>query len=413
LSDLECLFVRAGLSASTLVLRSYEWMCKRRAHHHYNQSVWDVRANKAFWFPKILFAFNRGTWQFSPTCLFRHKQKGELVESWSAQDAWLIKIMAEVLKALLSDLLSLQCYHIERGSKCLLRKTLMWIQQHGNQPIFVYKTDVKSYYQSIRHDIVMHQLADAGIKGPLLTLVWSYLTRLVDINATLTPVHRGIPKGCSLSPVLSALYLSRLDQVMEYRMRKGQLFYGRFQDDWVIMSTSRCVLKRAIRQQHKILQQLDLELRPEKTFMGYATKGFDFLGYRIQQIEPGVEETKAQCKRNKNTIQKNTKSHSPAKSSKDCKAKTPSPPSWASVGKRTPHTDPRQRSSETISRARIALSKTSLERFYKKRTWLYEQKATPDRLGAYTRKFEQWATGGFKGIAEVNFHRDPVCASPG
>jgi len=45
--------------------------------------------------------------------------------------------------------------------------------------------------------------------------------------------------------------------------------------------------------------------------------------------------------------------------------------------------------------------------------WLYEQKATSDRLGAYTRKFEQWTTGGFKEIAEVNFHHDPNYTSFG
>ena len=264
---------------------------------------------------------------------------------------------------------------------------MLLIEDNGNDPqVFVYKTDVHSYYQSIQHHILLDQLRQQGLAPSLLTLVWNYLTRLIDINAHLLQVRQGIPKGCSLSPVLSALYLSRLDQLMQHHMDRlesanGKIFYGRFQDDWVILATNRWTLKRAIRAQHKILQELKLDLRPEKTFIGYATKGFDFLEYRIQQVQPGLTKAKT-----RDTDAKNPNLH--------CKPKTASP-SKLVANKDTPKLSSlNKQSTETAPMVTVALSKTTLERFQKKRTRLYEQKASPERLGAYARRFEQWARAG-------------------
>jgi len=396
-------------SLSHLVERCYDWMCKRRAHHHHNQSIWDVMAKQSTWRQKILGACYHGRWQFSPTRFVKLGSDDECVELWSAEDAWLLKIIALMFKRLLSKVLSKHCYHVAGGSKCLLRKTLRWIQQHGtDQPLFVYKTDVRSYYQSIQHHILLHQLADLGISRHLLNLIWRYLTRLVDINANLVQVDRGIPKGCSLSPILSALYLTRLDQVMTSRRFEGKLFYGRFQDDWVILSTSRWALKRAIRQQHEILQQLNLELRPEKTFMGYATKGFDFLGYHIQQVCGGETTSKIQYHPQDNHLQQNTLA--PAqKHGEGYGAKTGISPRPERI-KSTPQSLPPQKSREVVT---ISLSKNTYDRFQKKRIRLYEQKATDNRLGAYIIRFEQWAKSGFNGIVEVKLPQGSAISMAG
>ena len=91
----------------------------------------------------------------------------------------------------------------------------------------------------------------------------------------------GIPKGGSLSPVLRALYLSSLDRAMEQWMKRGDCFYARFQDDIIVMAGKRHVLRRMQRDTYRILEHLKLGLRPEKTFIGRAHKGFDLLGYHM------------------------------------------------------------------------------------------------------------------------------------
>ncbi len=90
-------------------------------------------------------------------------------------------------------------------------------------------------------------------------------------------VTRGISLGCPLSPLMGALYLKPLDDLME---RQG-LPYVRYMDDWVIMAKTRWALRRVVQQVNTILDHLKLEKHPDKTFIGRIDRGFDFLGYRI------------------------------------------------------------------------------------------------------------------------------------
>ena len=48
--------------------------------------------------------------------------------------------------------------------------------------------------------------------------------------------------------------------------------------DWVILAESRWKLRRAVRLMNQVLAALSLEKHPEKTFIGRAENGFDYLG---------------------------------------------------------------------------------------------------------------------------------------
>lgn len=52
-------------------------------------------------------------------------------------------------------------------------------------------------------------------------------------------------------------------------------------DDWVVMAPTRWKLRGAVRTVRRVLEQLNVELHPDKTFIGRAEKGFDFLGYHF------------------------------------------------------------------------------------------------------------------------------------
>jgi RNA-directed DNA polymerase len=79
------------------------------------------------------------------------------------------------------------------------------------------------------------------------------------------------------------------------RLCKGKrlVHYVRYMDDIVLLARTRWQLRRAIAQLHEILRGLGLRVhRKEKVFIGAATKGFDFLGYRIRagaRLRPSAE----------------------------------------------------------------------------------------------------------------------------
>ncbi len=77
---------------------------------------------------------------------------------------------------------------------------------------------------------------------------------------------------------MGAFFLHELDE----KLGKLGLFYIRFMDDIVVLSSSRWRLRKAVKVLNGLLNSLRLEKHPEKTFVGKTERGFDFLGYPIR-----------------------------------------------------------------------------------------------------------------------------------
>ena len=140
------------------------------------------------------------------------------------------------------------------------------------------KTDVKGYYESIDHTILLKQL-DKDITDPFIwRLLVQFVKRSVERGGTFKSIHCGISRGCPLSPIIAAYYLKALDEQMEGDTR---YFYRRFMDDIIILAKTRWHLRNAVRTVNQHFNQLKVAQAPDKTFIGRIAKGWDFLGYRF------------------------------------------------------------------------------------------------------------------------------------
>jgi len=142
---------------------------------------------------------------------------------------------------------------------------------------FVFKSDVKGFYESINHSVLMRQLAQICECPTLLTLMKSFLEHTEEFGGLYNTLTKGISKSCPLSPLLGALYLSPLDKALE----KLPVKYIRYMDDWVVLAKTRHPLRKAIKTANQILTQLKLEKAPDKTFIGRIKKTFEFCGFRF------------------------------------------------------------------------------------------------------------------------------------
>lgn len=169
----------------------------------------------------------------------------------------------------------------------MLRELRIWIKPGD----FIYKTDVYSYYASINHKILFQQLEAIDWPQRFMETVIGYCIRTILRRGPSLHCKLGIPKGGALSPVLGALYLTPLDVEMERWIARGDCFYARFQDDIILVSRKRHVLRSMRKEMFQILNELQLSLRFEKTFVGRSQKGFDLLGYHItpQDISPSQQ----------------------------------------------------------------------------------------------------------------------------
>ncbi|MCP4157205.1 MAG: hypothetical protein GY757_56360, partial [bacterium] len=266
--------------SDTIVAEAYQWLCKRRKNYHYSDDVWHLRYHWETLRPLIQEQLRTGTYRFSPVRLIRGTAKKGFSWLWAAADALVLKATTLVMGDFLRPLISSNCYHLagNGGSKGAVRA----VQEHIDNAAFVFRSDVRGYYEAIDHECLMVQLKQL-ISDPLvLELLQGYMKHMEDDGGILRPVNRGISLGCPLSPLMAALYLKPLDEAME----KTGLFYARFMDDWVVLSPTRWKLRKAIKATNQVLTRLKVEKHPDKTFIGKLDRGFDFLGYRFGPRSP-------------------------------------------------------------------------------------------------------------------------------
>ncbi len=96
-----------------------------------------------------------------------------------------------------------------------------------------------------------------------------------------TKENCGLPIGNYTSQVFSNFYLNSFDHFVKSELKFK--YYGRYVDDFVIVSTDREELKRAIPKIRKFLyENLEIEIHPKKIYLQNINHGVDFLGSYIK-----------------------------------------------------------------------------------------------------------------------------------
>ncbi|MCP3661301.1 MAG: hypothetical protein GY696_02210 [Gammaproteobacteria bacterium] len=122
---------------------------------------------------------------------------------------------------------------------------------------------------------LMDKLAEEVKEPYLRRLLWFYMQRTVEDGGIYRTIHKGLSRGCPLSPLMGALFLRCLDEQFE----GSSLYYVRYIDDILILAPTRWKLRKAVKRLNQTLADHGMEKHPDKTFIGQIDKGFDFLGY--------------------------------------------------------------------------------------------------------------------------------------
>lgn len=165
-----------------------------------------------------------------------------------------------------------------RGCKDALRRvdTLL-----GQGFVHVVDADLKSYFDTIPHALLMAHIREKVADNAVLSLVESFLRqRVMDTMECWAP-ETGTPQGAVLSPLLSNIYLAPLDHLMA----DHQIQMVRYADDFVILCPTEGEAHRALALVQAWTSKAGLCLHPTKTRIVDATAkgGFDFLGYHFER----------------------------------------------------------------------------------------------------------------------------------
>jgi RNA-directed DNA polymerase len=267
---------------STSLDTAYRWLCKQRRNFPANADIWHLRFHWHRIRRELLQTLNKQDYNFLPLSVVT-KADGESLHLWSSQDALVLKMLAMALPEALA--LSSLCTHIKGHGG--LKATVNDLHAALPDYRYVMKTDVKGYYESIDHTILLRQL-DKDITDPFIwRLLVQFVKRTVERGGTFKSITCGISRGCSLSPIIAAYYLTSLDKQMEGDPR---YFYRRFMDDVIVLAKTCWHLRKAVRTVNQHFNQLKVGQAPDKTFIGKIERKFDFLGYRFGLPELGLAE---------------------------------------------------------------------------------------------------------------------------
>lgn len=146
------------------------------------------------------------------------------------------------------------------------------VSRNYTRPAFVLKCDIRKFFDSIDHDILVSLIQKKITDLPLITL----LKNIID-SYHISP-HKGLPLGNVTSQIFANIYLNELDHFCKNTLKTR--YYIRYCDDFVIAHSSRVFLEQSIHSVRSFLHdRLLLQLHRHKVQIRKLHTGVDFLGY--------------------------------------------------------------------------------------------------------------------------------------
>lgn len=166
---------------------------------------------------------------------------------------------------------------IGKGTHRAVKHLLKFIRKESknySRPCFILKCDIKKFFDSINHDILIFLMERKVRDKNAMRLI----KEIIEGFSTL--FGRGVPLGNITSQLFANIYLNELDQFVKYILKIR--YYLRFCDDFVIVDKSSEVLKKKAKRINYFLQRnLKLSLHSDKIFIRKPGQGIDFLGYIV------------------------------------------------------------------------------------------------------------------------------------
>lgn len=146
------------------------------------------------------------------------------------------------------------------------------VSKNNTQTCWILKCDIRKFFANIDHEILIaifsEYISDQNIIWLLVNIVESFSSVKKEV---------GLPLGNLTSQLFVNIYMNKFDQFVKHKLKAK--YYIRYADDFVIFSDDKRVLEKQLVQMQKfLLEELKLEMHPDKIFVKTLASGVDFLG---------------------------------------------------------------------------------------------------------------------------------------
>ena len=159
-----------------------------------------------------------------------------------------------------------------RNAHMAIEQTILYLNE-GYE--WVIDIDIEKYFDTVNHDKLISILREKINDAPTLNLIRKFLRAGIMDGGLISESTMGVPQGGPLSPILSNVYLDKLDKELENR----GLRFARYADDCNIFVKSERAADRVIKSITQWLEKkLRLKVNLTKSKVVRPTKS-EFLGF--------------------------------------------------------------------------------------------------------------------------------------
>ena len=194
-------------------------------------------------------------------------------------DRMIQQAIVQVLQPIYEPLFSESSYgfRLKRSAQQAMKQALKYYNEGYTQ---VVDLDLAKYFDTVNHEILIGMLREQVKDERVIRLIRKYLKSGVMINGLISPTTEGTPQGGNLSPLLSNIYLTVFDRMLESRGHK----FVRYADDCNIYVKSRRAAERVMANCTKFLEgKLKLKVNRKKSQVGSPLR-LKFLGFSMYKI---------------------------------------------------------------------------------------------------------------------------------
>lgn len=148
------------------------------------------------------------------------------------------------------------------------------VSQNHTRTCWVLKCDIKQFFASIDHKILIRVLEEYIPDLDIMQL----LRTIIESFETAHQTNVGLPLGNLTSQLFSNVYMNRFDQFVKHKLKIKH--HIRYADDFLFLSKDKQFLESLIPSIRSfLLFDLHLTLHPNKIFLKTVASGVDFLGW--------------------------------------------------------------------------------------------------------------------------------------
>ncbi len=270
-------------------------IAKRKRFTNHNNEIHYLAREINEWLPQGIQSLVNGS--YTPRHLKRHYFTDEMVDQLHVSDRILQHVLLKELKPTFKHVMNPNVYHLHgpSGVKFATQRIRQILQEEN--PKYVLRVDIKSYYKSIRHHKLQADIRQYYDDPNLLRMLENIISNPIETPRGYINPGYGIALRGPLSQFFSGLFLKKLDDAYKNR----NVHYLRFQDDILILCYTKRQLNRCKRRMMGVLKERGLSLSRKKSQIGCISKGFNCLGVDYLPTRPEDNTTIAHA--NDKTIQ--------------------------------------------------------------------------------------------------------------